>query len=774
MTGEFESCFDMDSRLIFFPIRHHSPACAWQLARVMEMYSPDCVLIEGPSDADRLIPYLADEGTVPPVCIYCSYDDRGGDVSEEKEKYRAYYPFLEYSPELAAIRLARERNIPAHFIDMPYGMQLVMFGVKRSAGNFGHDESAEYYRLTAEKSGCRCFSEFWERGFERKYSGNTAEFVKSVYMLGRYMRELSPSDERNDCRESYMREKIKEFSKQHCRILVVAGAYHIEGLANEGKKVRPAKYSKADSAQYLMPYTFAESDSRSGYGAGIPYPAYYSEIWKKLCGGVDKPYAMTAEELIVDTARYSRTKQPVSLPDETEALYMANSLAALRGADEPGAFELIDGVRSAFVKGDINTAAAFELDYLIRRMTGMGAGTVDLTDDGTGDIVPPCVTDFRVLCKKYRINIGTIARQSTVLEVVKKREHYEKSCFLRRLDYMGTGFCSCESGADHASGKDTSLIREKWSYRFSTAVEAKLIDLSVYGGSIDTICRSLLKKDFDKLQNAAQAGSFLLDLYSTGYSEQTSFLPELFDIIRNDTDFVSQCRFMAAVNKLMILQRHTLGETDRSICELLKISFETALCRIGEVCGVVGDACGEICGGLRLMYSLASEHSELLSRDALMKEIKAAAEDSGASPMIYGTCLALCSRARLMGTEEYGNTICVYMLSADGESSAEFLTGIISSGRDIIFTNSSVLESIDGAVRRMDNDKFREVLPLYRRAFTSFLPSETDRISRSIAEIYGMEKESLGGSNIFGAAEIAHASDIDRQIRDMMKKWGMS
>lgn len=769
MTDGFEKCFDLSSGIIYFPVRHHSPACACHIAAVMEQYKPDCVLIEGPSDGDFLIKYLADEGTVPPVCIYSIYDDRLGKISEDKEKYRAYYPFLAYSPELCAIKEAAKRGIAAHFIDMPYAAQLAEFGAEESRRRFGHDETAEYYTLTAKKSGCRSFSEFWERGFEMSYQKDSREFVRSVYMLGRYMRELSPPDDKNSCRESCMRGNIRKYMQEYSRIMVVAGAYHIHGLGLETGDIKTAAYSKADSALYIMPYTFAETDSRSGYGAGVLFPAFYSEVWKKLTSGVEQPYLKTVEDFIVSAARYSRTKQPVSIPDETEALYIANSLAALRGKPQSGAYELLDGVRSAFVKGDINTAAAFELDYLLRRMTGLGAGEINISDDER--IIPPCVSDFRVLCKKYRLNIGTIAQQSTTLDIVKNHAHYEKSCFLHRMKYLGTSFCRRESGPDYSGGTDEALIREVWSYRYSTSVETQLIDLSVYGGSIETICRSKLREECEKLQTASDAGRLLLDMFTTGFSEN---VPDtIYDIVRDDMDFTSQCRFMACINKLFALQKHTLGGAVSAAEELMTISFGAALCRIPEICMATGDECGAICSGIRLMYSLSAEYPTLCDRGAFLREISLAADNSRSSPMIYGVCLAICSRAALVSEEDYGGNICAFMLSAAGEDSADFLAGIISAGRDIIFTSRTVLESVDSAVRRMDQDKFTAVLPKLRGAFTAFLPTETERISRSIAELYGTSEDSFSGSVVFSAEEVAAAAQIDRRAEEIMKKWGI-
>ena len=606
------------------------------------------------------------------------------------------------------------------------------------------------------------------------FDKTSREFAQSVYMMGRYMRELAPSDERNDCRESFMRDRIAKYKKEYKRILAIAGAYHIYGLTEEDKKIKQGRYSLSDCGIYLMPYSFAEADSRSGYGAGIPFPAFYSEVWKKLCRDDSTPYLKTAEEFIVNTARYARSKQPVSIPDETEALYMVNTLTTLRGKPQPGAFELIDGVRSAFVKGDINSTAVFELDYLYRRMTGLGAGELNISREGKEKIIPPCVDDFRILCKKHRINIGTIARQSTVLDVVKKRSHYEKSCFFYRMAYMETGFCKRESGPDYVTGTDTSLIREEWSYRYSTSVETRLIDLSVYGGSVEVICRNLLKESYEKLQTAAETGKFLIHLYTLGFSENSGrFMDKLFEIVRGDYDFSSQCRLMSSLNSLINLQKNTFGQADSTVLELLGLSFETALGRFDDVKNVKGDSCADICSGIRCMYSIAAEYPDVCRKNDFMKKINGVAENTDASPQVYGVCLALKSREGGLTDSEYGESVGIYMVSAESGDSADFLTGIISVGRDIIFTSSAVLESIDSALKKMDRDRFMELLPKLRGAFTAFLPAETARISGNVAKLYGTSEDTLSGSNVFTADEIIAAAECDRKAGEIMKKWGI-
>ena len=121
-------------RLLFFPIRHHSPACAWHVQQWILTEKPAAVLIEAPADATEFIPLLLHPQTQTPIALYTTYIDHDryldklGDDCPEKGKpeddltanpqpennqqeeplrFGGYYPFCDYSPELAALRAGR-------------------------------------------------------------------------------------------------------------------------------------------------------------------------------------------------------------------------------------------------------------------------------------------------------------------------------------------------------------------------------------------------------------------------------------------------------------------------------------------------------------------------------------------------------------------------------------------------------------------------------------------------------------------------------------------
>ena len=94
-------------------IRHHGPGSARAVAAALAELKPDVILIEGPPEADALIPLAAHPAMRPPVALL---------VYADADPSRAgFWPFAEFSPEWVAIRHGVADGIPVRFIDLPSG-----------------------------------------------------------------------------------------------------------------------------------------------------------------------------------------------------------------------------------------------------------------------------------------------------------------------------------------------------------------------------------------------------------------------------------------------------------------------------------------------------------------------------------------------------------------------------------------------------------------------------------------------------------------------------
>lgn len=774
---------------VLFPVRHHSPACAYHLCEVIKLYKPDAILIEGPSDAGEVLPYLYAPVCVPPVCIYYSYDDREGLAGEDREKYRAYYPFLSYSPEWVALCKAKELNIDVSFIDLPYGARLV--NSDRNTGTqYSYNENKEYEvnrytAMLAKQEGCRSFSEFWESRYELDGPRrSTADFVRAVFALGYYMRKATPPEEwdpGDELREWHMAKKIAEAAKDHQRVLVVTGAFHVAGLLEaleQGVGERDLKpHSRENVNVYLMPYTFLEADSKTGYSAGMPFPAFYQSVWEKLSQKTaakesKDPFGKTVLDFIIKTARYARQTQPVSLPDEINACAMTKSLAALRGKQSPGVYELLDGVRSAFVKGDINSTATFELDFLLRMLSGMGAGTVTARN-----CVPPVVMEFWASCRKYRLKTDTVEQQEVVLDLVKNPLHYEKSRFLHQLLFLETGYCKFVSGPDYVNGKDRNLIRETWLCHYWVQVETKLTDLSVYGSTLAQICASLIERKFRDSLTAAELGKLLLSVQVMGVQGFFhTYEDRIHAVATGEGNFVNLCKLLGSLRYLVNMQRLMDGQVQPELPALMGTVFRAATERVSMVRGVTADEEQEVCEQLRSLFALCQERPEWCDTRLFDLRIQECLEDGFCNSRFYGLCLAIEHKQGHLGEEAFCARISVWLESSmeQPEEAASFICGVFLAARDVLFADEAILTQLDGIVSVMDSERFLSVVPNLRYAFTSFLPMELERLGGMVAELHHASGEKLSGSMAVTEEALRLGMRLDALAMGQLKEWRLA
>ena len=125
----------MNVALHFFGIRHHGPGCARSLRAALDALVPDCVLVEGPPEADAMAPLSIAEGMQPPVALLSYCPDEPG--------FAVYHPFAEFSPEWQALQWAARAAVPLRFIDLPRANDFAMDKAAREARNAKEEEAQD-------------------------------------------------------------------------------------------------------------------------------------------------------------------------------------------------------------------------------------------------------------------------------------------------------------------------------------------------------------------------------------------------------------------------------------------------------------------------------------------------------------------------------------------------------------------------------------------------------------------------------------------------------
>lgn len=839
------------AEIVLLPVRHHSPACAFHVERLIEKLQPGVILVEGPDNADGLIPVMVHEETKAPFAIYYSYHDQSERISEEKAHYKCYYPFLDYSPELAAFRAGKRLGIQTAFIDLPYGDILASSGQgkglrkeEEEKSNYNDDyllSRNEYLRQLCERTGMRNFDEFWEKYFELDgMQEESGRWFGNLLVYCGLARENTPREsmEEDGClaRERHMAERIREHAgrlrESGGTVLAVTGGFHTPGLkallAGEDERVvlsamlkpwqgaveiadagqtseavpgvvsaktdgvgaasqevsakdgvgartsqevpagggRIVKVPEKDQGVYLMPYSMEAADALNGYASGMPFTGFYQKIWERIPES-DTPYGDAVLDMIVASGKETRRREGyLSTYDEICACAMAKGLAGLRGKKEPGAYELLDAVLSSFVKGEYNLASDTPIRILKKLMTGNAIGALCRQAD-----VPPIIFDFQEECRRFGLKITSTLETETTLSIFSKEKHRQQSMFFHRMQYLNTAFAKRTKGPNLQLKKDRNLMRETWKYKWNTQVNAALIDVSVYGATIEEAAVSLVREELKKELGAKEGALLLTQVFEMGIRDQ---MQPVFDRVHQlmlaDTDFYS---IAEALKSLMMMEE--LGKLYASALEfqeLIAIGSRKLIGLLPSMTRIKDEDLDPCMNALKLLYRVTGrEGMNGTERNDYISALKKMESDREINAGLNG-----CVHGILYGSGEETaweiEMACKGYLSGTKEqlfSTAQFFRGLFFTARDLVFIGEQFIRMLDGFYEAVSEEEFMELLPRLRMAFAYFTPREIDRIAAMAAGIHGK-----AGRDIMERQEVfpdwyAYGKELDEYVKGQME-----
>lgn len=778
--------FDYSAPCLYVPVRHHSPACAYHLRLAVERYRPDCILVEGPENANPLLPVLADPESRPPLALYYAFRDKEGVLSEEKESYKCYYPFLACSPEYIALREAAERGIPCRFIDLPYGEILLATeegrGLRSRAERHAYNDDSfisrsRFVSLLCEKTGLRSFEEFWEKYFEiRGLSLSTEDFVAQLHTYCLSVRRETPTEQlvREGClaREAHMARRIAEARETYGRVLVVTGGFHTWGLLHP----EPWEFSRSlpqkDQSVYPIRYSMEAADALRGYESGMPCPGYYDAVWRVIQSKEPElPYEKANLDVLVSVGRAMRREGfSLAASDEICAVEMARGLAQLRGKEQPGLYELQDAVLSCFVKGEA-TRDAMPLRALRRFLTGDQLGKLCRQE-----LVPPLVQDFDALCRKFRIRLEGAASHQVVWNLFSSPRHREASRFFHQTVFLDCGFAQRVKGPDLLHGKDRNLIRETWEYKWSGQVAAALVDHSVSGSTMEEACRTELRQRMAAASSAGEGAALLVQRFLMGIGEESDggnssaphasgFSPaeKMETLLASDGDFFSLAKACSHLHTLWEMQELYRQREGDWLPRLLDVCFWKLAQLLPSVASVKEDRlddCIRICA---LLYRLSAGEPFAGRRPLLLEALRLLTEAPDINPGLHGAALGLLYGAQPEWKEEILRVSAGYLRGTRDKMlcSAVFLRGLFSTSRDLVLLGGDFITMLDDLFACLEQEDFSSLLPELRLAFRYFTPNETQRIAKQAAALHGKQPAALLTGSMVTAAQYARGEQID-------------
>jgi len=731
----------LDAPVVFFPVRHHSPACARLVRRVALDLRPAAILIEGPSDFNERIDELALPHQLP-IAIYSYVRQPDG------RRRGAFYPFCIYSPEWQALHVARDVGAMARFIDLPWAD---IASGEVPSHRYADDElrGSSYVVTLCQKVGVESFDDLWDRLVEIEGDLSAPQYLERCHRLCHNIRVADGSPSATDLRrEAFMVDQIRQATEAISgSVLVVTGGFHSYALfaalleipfeeSQDQGLDHPAPGSEVEHGIALTPYSYQRLDSLTGYEAGMPNPGFYHQAWEDALARerAEPPDAVPAtyRKLLAKTAQSLRQRgQSVSAADLIAVEATAQGLATLRGHDRVWRQDLVDGIISALVKDEI--AYGQPHPFLIAVYDVFRGDARGYLAEGTK--LPPLVHDIRKQLTEHGLEPGTQV-QTVELDLFSGHD-LERSRVLHRVHVLGIAGFARTGGTDLAARTDLSNLWEQWRVQWAPDFEANCIEAAIYGPTLaDAAGARLLERAIEAKRDAEKAARILLEASLMGLDQlAASFYHQLVQLIRQDSNFATVA---GALGHLLYLYRYdevlgTVGQGD--VGRLLVEAFERGVCLLEGLGQAEGQDQALLRGVAMLLETLERCGAPLeLDREGFVAVFERASVDATQTPLLRG---AVTGALWTLGEAAVDQLVSNIRYFAAPSMLGDYLAGLFYLAREAVQRQPDLIYSIDELLVDYADEEFLEALPALRLAFSYFTPREKHHLARTLLEAQG-------------------------------------
>ncbi|MEW2417255.1 DUF5682 family protein [Streptomyces sp. NPDC046866] len=722
-------------------VRHHSPALAAVVPALLDAAGAQVVCVELPADFQPWLEHLADPETMAPVALAGTGADGG----------LAFYPFADFSPELAAVRWARERGAEVLCCDLP----LSDAGwAPRPAG--GEPSPADGPRgrsyaeaLRASGTG-RDGEDLWDRAVEVLAPGCPPEAVRRAALgVGWALRQDGPVPAVDLAREAHMRGVITAAACGGRRVAAVVGAFHAPALADlpvsSGTALPadppPAPVTAGSSGPAaeggagvtsFVPYAYELLDSRSGYPAGIRDPLWQQAVFE---AGGDPGRLRDAASLAVTglCRELRRAGHTAGTGEAAETLRLACDLAVLRGLPAPGRGELLEAVTTVLGQGEPlgrGRALARALEAVLVGTT-RGRTTPRAPRSGLGPSVEAELTELRLPGPE-----DPVAREVR-LDPLRSGLDRRREVLLQRLAVCGAQY---GQPLDVAAAGDGTALGTKWRLNWTPSVPARLDLAGVRGVTAAQAAAGTLRETARKA--AADGGPTPAQILAGLAAAARCDLPELVTVRLEEAaaalpQTAALPELLEALDLLEGLARgHFPVDADAPRATASALTGELLDAAVRALPGLAGS---EDPADARALVALADRAA---ARHLGLRMDGALADLAGsASPLMQGAALAVRVLLDLDPAAGLGERAAGWIDAAATPDTRRTLTrrlgGLLTAAGPLLQSSAPALVPVLDRIEALADQDFLDRLPALRGGFDALAPAARDRLLATVAERLG-------------------------------------
>ncbi len=776
-------------RLYWFPVRHHSPTTARHLAAVLKLRKPKVVFIEGPYEANDLIPFVIELKTEPPVAIYSSYRDDANVLglngvssaaADIPARFAVWYPLTAYSPEYVAMKVAASIKADVQFIDLPHHALIQPRSDSDTAVSPPKRDddalitSSGFYRQLAAAAGFKTWSEAWDTLFENPHTTDPEAYRRELATFCCAARATSNSAaealegtvERERHFLKVIRETLLAKKLQPEEAIVVCGGFHL--FLDRDDATPPPEPPSGTVYTSVVPYSYFRISEMAGYGAGNRAPQYYQACYDLTADGRAADIAL--EHAINVLRQMRKSGEPLATADAIAVTHHAGMLARLRGRSHTTLDDIDDALVTCCCKGN----PAEEGVRLRSAMDAAGIGT------RIGSVTPklgrlPVVNDFHAQIQA--LDLGEVLGKEKKLTVrLDKRDALaaRRSAFFHRLTFLEIPFAVISNTGGDFSG---TLFREDWQLKWSPTTEPALIEQNLYGDTVESAAMARLR---EAMANAGtNAGQTCVRLYQAVNLD----LPDLVQAAEGacgtaidlDPNFAS---LATALHHLGLLDRYAVfrGFRRHVLEDLIVRCYDRACFALPNAVAVPEDEQAAVVDALLTVAEFVQRtKAERFDRVLFAEAAKRAAAETPV-PFLRGAFLGLLCEIRELTADALAAEVSGLARAAPDRMilAGDLLDGMLAvSKSSILLGADALIAAVDELLTAAEWDSFLIMLPRLRGAFERLSNGQRDSLAGTVATRYGLGSAAAVRAMPGGLSATVLVARLDAAVAAALAEWNL-
>jgi hypothetical protein len=772
-----------------FGVRHHGVGSARALLAGLTALQPDAVLIEGPPDAEAVLSLANDDAMQPPVALLV--------YNPAQPEQAVWYPFADFSPEWVAIRYALSRSIPVAFMDLPQKHSLAWaqnaaadaesvldsapdtaLNQEDSASETQDEPHAEpldpmqqehiavrrdplgaLARAAGYSDGERWWDSLIEQG--NAVSDADADGQRDPLALFDAIAEAMTTlrapetdaaadsfmilgdDGREAAREAWMRKTIRAAEKQHERVAVVCGAWHVPALSDARRHAKGSAKADTERLKNLAsvkveatwaPWTDDRLSMQNGYGAGIASPGWYAHLWHTPPDQVSARWLARVAALLRGEDLSASTAQVI------DGVRLAEMLAGLRGRAVPTLDEMNEAALAVFCRGDSTPMRLIET----RLIVGTGIGSIPPKTP-----MVPLQRDFEAQQRALKFKISTEMKPYDF--DLRIPRDLACSILLHRLNVLGIAWGRLARGKKRSTG----TFHEYWDVQWFPEMIVQLITASRWGNTVRdaAVTRAIeLSEAINELSAiVAHLGHVLLaDLADAA----DQIVRRLADVAALTTDTAI---LMDALPALIEVARYGDVRTTAARAEAVRNVVDGLVTRICigllPACYALDDdAARAMFTRLNAVHGALNTLADTAHTAAWTAALYSIADDGAINGIVNGRATRLLRDNGTFAPDVITRRMRLALSPAvSPPEAAAWIEGFLQGSGAILIHDDTLFVAINDWIAGLDNAQFEPLLPLLRRTFSTFQPPE---------------RRGIGERAKRGAARVVEAISLDQARAD--------